>query len=260
MKLNKQIIKIGLKTMKNTLDKNSPKILAALGIGFGTGAVVFAVKGTVRAVEIVNEKQEEKQEPLTKKEIVQHVWKEYVPVVGLTVASAACIVGSVHISARRLAVMTAAYTMSEDSLKKYKDKVHEVLGDKKEEEIRGAIQQDAIDANPPSEAYVKDTGNGETLCRDSWTGQYFYSNADAIKRAVNDTNNLLLHDYYVSYDDLAMEMGVEPSNFGSEFGWNIQDGELIELSFTTELSPDDTPILVVDYLNRPKPNFKHYEL
>lgn len=258
MKLNKQIVKMGFKTIKQTLDKNSPKILAALGIGFGAGSVAFAIKGTIKAVEIVNEKRAEKEEDLTKKEIVQYVWKEYIPVVGMGVASVACIVGSVHISARRLAVMTAAYTMSEDSFKKYKEKAAELLGEKKEEEIRGAVKQDYINDNPPEEMYVKDTGNGETLCLDSYTGQYFYSNADTIRRAINAMNNLMLHDYYVSYNDLATELGIEQSKMGDEVGWNVQNGELIEPSFTTELSPEDNPILVLDFIDGPKPGFKHY--
>lgn len=258
MKLNKQIVKAGFNSMKHVIDKNSPKILAALGIGFSIGSVAFAVKGTVKAVEIVNAKKDESEEELTKKEIVKCVWKEYIPVIGLGVASAACIIGSVHISARRLAVMTAAYTMSEDSFKKYKDKVCDMIGERKEEEVRGSVHQDYINENPPEEMYIKDTGTGETICLDSYTGQYFRSNADTIRRVINNLNNLMLHDYFVSYNDLASELGLEQCKMGEDLGWNIQNGELIEPAFTTELSPDDEPILVLDFIEGPKPDFKHY--
>ena len=131
MKINNSSVKVAMQTIKTIVKKNSPKILAGLGIGFGVGSVGFAIKGTIKATEIVREKKEEKGEPLTKKEIAESVWKEYVPVVALGTASVVCIIGSVHISTRRLAVMTAAYAMSEDSFKEYKDKVKEFIGEKK---------------------------------------------------------------------------------------------------------------------------------
>lgn len=258
MKLNKQIVKSSFQAVRKVIDKNSPKILAAMGIGFGIGSVAFTVRGTIKAVEIVREKKAESEEELTKTEIIKCVWKEYIPTVGLGVASIACVIGSVHISARRLAVMTAAYTMSDESFKKYRDKVHEVLGDKKEEEIRGEIQQDYIDANPPKEMYVTDTETGDTLCLDAYTGQYFRSNADTIRRAINTLNNLMLHDYFVCYNDLASELGIEQCRMGENFGWNVQNGDLIEPSFTTELTPEDEPVLVLDFIEGPKPDFKHY--
>lgn len=258
MKISKSVVKVTMQTIKTVVKKNSPKILAGLGIGFGVGSVGFAIKGTVKATEIIRNKKEEKGEPLTKKEIAENVWKEYVPVVALSVASAACIVGSVHISARRLAVMTAAYAMSEDSFKEYKNKVKEFIGEKKEEEVRGEIAQDFINSNPPKSVTVNSIIKAPN-CLDRFTGQYFYSDADSIKRAINEVNNLLLHDFYVSVNELNMELGVpETSRLGDEFGWNVKNGELIEPEFTTELGPDGNPILVLDYVQGPYPHFRNY--
>lgn len=251
---------MAVRTGKQLIAKNSPKILAAMGIGFGVGSVAFAVKGTINAVEIVNEKKaEDPEKELTKTDIVKCVWKEYVPTVGLTVASAACIVGSVHISARRLAMMTAAYAMSEDSFKKYKEKAREMFGDRKEEELRGSIHQDEINLDPPEDPTIIRTGNGETLFKDAFTGQYFYSSVDSVRRTMNEINNLMLHDYYVCINDVETELGIEQSKAGIDYGWNFQDGSLIEPLFTTELSPDGrTPIIVLDYMEAPKADYKHY--
>lgn len=254
--INKQAVKIAMRTCKQAIDKNSPKILAALGIAFGAGSVAFAIKGTVKSMKIVEEKKKaEPDKELSKTDILKSVWKEYIPTVGFGVASAACVIGSVHISARRLAVMTAAYTMSEDSFKKYKDKAKEFLGDRKEEELRGAIHQDSINNDPPKENHIIRTSGGNTLCVDSYTGQYFYSDADTICRAINAVNNLLLHDYHASLNDILVELGLSTCKLGEELGWNTVSGELIEPSFTTEITPDNIPVLVLDYISGPKPKY-----
>lgn len=254
--INKQAIRIAMHTCKDVLNKNAPKILAGLGIAFGTGSVIFAVKGTVDSVKIVEKKKaEEPEKELTKPEIVKCVWKEYIPTACLGVASVACIVGSVHISAQRLAFMAAAYASSENSFKRYKEKAKEFLGERKEEELRGAIHQDTINANPPKEDRIIRTSGGNTLCVDSYTGQYFYSDADTICRAINAVNNLLLHDYHASLNDILVELGLSTCKLGEELGWNTVSGELIEPSFTTEITPDNIPVLVLDYISGPKPKY-----
>ena len=254
--INKQAIRLAMDTCKEVLDKNAPKILAGLGIAFGAGSVIFAVKGTVDSVKIVEAKKaEEPEKEFTKTDVVKCVWKEYIPTACLGAASVACIVGSVHISAQRLAFMAAAYASSENSFKRYKEKAKEFLGERKEEELRGAIHQDAINANPPREDRIIRTSGGNTLCVDSYTGQYFYSDADTICRAINAVNNLLLHDYHATLNDILVELGLETCKLGEKLGWSTVNGELIEPSFTTEITPDNIPVLVLDYIEGPRPDY-----
>ena len=153
--------------------------------------------------------------------------------------------------------MAAAYAIRDEDLKKYKEKTKELIGEKKEEQIRGEIMQDYIDDNPPSKnCVVRNTSGGTTLCLDKLTGQYFYSDADTIRRAINSVNNLLLHDYTVSLNDLYIEIGIEQCKVGDDFGWNIIDGEIIEPDITTEMDTcSDQPVLVLDYVIPPYPNY-----
>ena len=95
------------------------------------------------------------------------------------------------------------------------------------------------------------------LCLDSFTGRYFYSDADTINRVINELNRLLLNDYYVSYNDYLIELGRQPCKFGDEWGWNVEDGDLIQTEFTSELlAGSNTPVLVVDFTVGPRPNFR----
>lgn len=254
--INGTAIKAATKSIEKAVKKNAPQILAGLGIALGLGAVGMTAKGTVKAVRIVDEMKKDNPEP-TKKDIVKAVYKEYIPAAGLTVASIGCVVGSVHISARRIATLGLAYAMSDKNFKEYKDKAKEMLGEKKEEELRGKIAQDYIDRNPPREEFIENADGGGVMCLDSFTGRYFYSDADTINRVVNELNRLLLNDYYVSYNDYLIELGRHPCKFGDEWGWNVEDGDLIQTEFTSELlAGSNTPVLVVDFIVGPRPNFR----
>lgn len=257
---NTTAIKAVGKSITNTVKKNAPQILAGVGIALGVGATASAVTGTIKAVDIVKAKEEEKGEKLTNVEIVQNVWMNYVPTVILTGASVACVVGSVNISVRRLATMGMAYAMSEKSLEEYKSKAKEFLGEKKEEELRGSIAQDYINTNPPEEKLIRKTGGGTTLCLDKFSGQYFYSDADTIKRTITEMNRLMLNDYFISINDLGIALGLEYSKFGDQFGWNAHDGDLIEPSFTSELTPEGIPVLVMDFIVGPRPHYRSIDI
>lgn len=260
MKISKNMIKTTANAFKSVVRKNAPQILAGVGIALGVGAVCEAVHATTKAVKDVEEKQEESEEKLTKVEIVKVAWKHYIPTACLTASSVACVVGSVNISMRRLASMTLAYTMSEKSFKEYKDKAKEFLGEKKEEELRGEINQDRINSNPPDERLIRRAKGGVTLCLDRYSGQYFYSDADTIKRTCNELSRCMFADYFISYNDYCALMDLEMTKFGDEWGWNANDGDIIEPEFTTELTPEGTPVLVVDFIVGPRPNFRNLHI
>lgn len=252
--INGASIKAVTKGVEKFVRTNAPQILAGLGIACGLGAVGMTAKGTIKAVRIVDELKKENPEP-TKKEIVKAVYKEYLPAAGLTIAGIGCVVGSVHISARRIATLGLAYAMSDKSLKEYQEKAKEMLGEKKEEELRGKIAQDYIDKNPPEERLIQNAEGGAVLCLDKLTGQYFYSDADTINRVINELNRLLNSDYHVSFNDYFIELGLNPCGIGDEWGWNLEDGDLIQPRFTTELM-GNRPVLVVDFIVGPRPNFR----
>lgn len=240
------------------VNKNATQILAGVGIGCGIASVGFSIKGTIKAVEVVKNLEKEKEAPLTKREIVKATWKEYVPAVGFGALGIGCVIGSVNVSMKRLATMTAAYAMSEKSFKEYKDKAIDLIGDKKEEEIRSSVAQDYISENPPSNSIVSRGTGGGTLCMDSFSGQYFWSDADTIRRITNDFNNELIHDYNVCLNDYYLRLGMNEIKDGNDLGWNIINGDLVNVEFTTELGPGNQPVLVMDFTTNPFPNYRSY--
>ena len=86
---------------------------------------------------------------------------------------------------------------------------------------------------------------------DSMTNRYFKSDLDKIRKVVNELNRKMLHEHYISLNDLYYELDLDPIKNGSLLGWNLDDG-LIELEFSTCLAENDEPCVVVDYTVAPK--------
>ena len=235
--------------------KQSPKILMGVGIvGMWTTAVL-AVKATPKAIQLKNEAEANcEKETFTKADILKACWKCYVPAAVTGIAATACLVGSNSVSTRRTAAIAAAYQISEAALSEYKAKVIETIGEKKEKAVRDNIDKDRMDKTPVSKSEVIITDKGNTLCFDSWTGRYFKSDIDKIKKAVNNLNRELTYDMYVSLNDFYDELGLDHTKMGDEIGWNLDDG-LIEVYFGSQIADDDTPCIVVRFEKPPKYNF-----
>lgn len=264
-------IKAVAKNVLNLASKNSSTILAGLSIVGVGGAIFGAIKATPKAMDILKNKEEAvnaldsdfdneeinaEQYKEARKRIYISFTKDMIkvwwPVALSGFATIACIVGSHTIDKRRQAALAAALSMTESRLKEYQDKVTETLGEKKEQKIRDAIAKDKIDANVPKEEDIVSTGHGDVLCYDAISGRYFKSNADFIRNRVNVLNQRLLSEMWIPLNDLYYELDMPRIKLGDDLGWNISDDGLIELDFSSQLSEDEKPVLVLDYCVEPR--------
>ena len=248
------------KTTRGFIGKHSPEILTGIGITGMVTTTVLAVKATPKALELIGNKKEElgyprdSEECLTVIDTVKVAWKPYIPAAVMCVASASCLIGASAVNAKRNAALATAYAISERTLVRYKDKVIETLGEKKEKEVREKISQDEVNNRPVSNSQVIITSKGDTLCMDSISGRYFKSDLDKIRKVVNELNRQMLCQNYISLDEFYYELGLDPIKNGSRLGWNIDDG-LIEVEFNACLAENDEPCVVVDYTVSPRYEF-----
>ena len=242
------------KSVRTTLKKRSPEILTGIGIAGMIGTVVMAVRATPKALEMIDEKIEEKEDKLTPIETVKAAWKPYIPAAITGVTSVACIIGASSINLRRNAAIVTAYTLSETALREYKDKVIETIGEKKEKEVRDAIAKDWIEKNPLSQNEVIMTEKGDTLCYDSLSGRYFKSDIEKLKRAENELNHQLLNEGTVTLNDLYYAIGLGDTKIGYDLGWDTRHG-LVDMSFSSQLAEDGTPCIVLDFTVPPVYDF-----
>ena len=148
-----------LKTLANALwtgaKKHSPEILVGLGIAGAASSVVFAIKATPKAIILLDGKKKELGvEKLEAKEIIKTAAPVYIPTAVSFAVSAACIIGASSVNARRNAALTAAYTLSESTLRTYRDKVLETVGEDKEREIRQSVAIEQQKKAPEEKAVI----------------------------------------------------------------------------------------------------------
>ena len=245
------------RSVSKGLGKHGPAILTGIGITGMAVATVLAIKSTPKAVRLIEEKKKaDDVEELTKKEIVETLWKCYVPTAVAFTLSAACIIFSSHTNLRRNTALATACTLAETTLKNYREEVVNIIGEEKEHKIRDAVSKKAVENNPPQNKEVINLGKGGVLCYDLISGRYFNSDTTEIQKAVNEINRQLVREVCVSLNELYYELGLSPTRIGETLGWNVDDG-LIEVRFSSLLADDGTPCLVLDYINPPRYNFEH---
>lgn len=267
------------KQVRKTVSKKTPGLLTGLGITGGIVTVVFAVRATPKALILIEEAKCEKVNPhidfgemtraerldviegagdkanLTVSETIKAAWKPYIPAAVMGAVSIACLIGATSVNARRNAALTTAYKLSEAALAEFKDKATEVVGEEKINEVKDKIAKDKIDKTPvtKNEVIITDKG-GQTLCFESVSGRYFTSDVQSIEKAVNELNRRMLMDMYISLSEFYDALGLDHTKISDELGWNIDEG-LIEITFSSQISDDGRPCLVVDYETAPRYDF-----
>jgi len=246
------LINIAKRTEKFFAD-NSPVVLTVFAVTGTLTTAYLTGLASFKAIEIISEEQNRRfmmneNSLIEDKEKFQLVWKEYIPAAGVCLGTLGCIITANRIGTRRAAAMAAAYSISEKAFSEYKEKVVEKLGDNKERAIRDEIAQDRIIANPSTGREVL-VGRGDVLCFDAYTGRYFLSSMEEIKKAQNDTNYEILHNNYCSLGEFYNRLGLPGTSFSEEVGWNSD--HLLEVIFSTVLADDGQPCLSLRFTVEP---------
>lgn len=243
-------IKSFVKGIGRWANKNSPVILAGIGIAGLVATAVAATKATIKATKIVEERKQTALNPVTKKEIVAATWKLYIPTAIIAAGSIACIIGGTVQGQKRLAAISALYSMSEQALKEYKEATKEVVGEKNADKVADKVAENKMAVHKCPDELILNTGKGNTLFYDSWNGRYFRSDIDVIKRIVNDLNSSIIHGDAVSANSFYAEVGIPLILNGDEIGWDCE--ALMEFSYRPKLNDKDEPCIALDYTERPR--------
>lgn len=256
-----------LEKMEGFTKKNSPAILSGLAIVGVFTTAVSAYKAGPLAKEIQRKKNQDMKDvdpkdKAAKRTVALEYVKEMTPVMLPTVISSAatvsCIVGSHTISNKRIAVLSAAYSLSETAVKDLNNKMNEMLGEKKTRSIKDAIVKDKLDKDGEKDReYLAENtfimpGNDTVLCKDLYSGRLFYSNAEKIRQAIAKCSYEIVSCNYISLNDFYEEIDskqLPAIPMGDDLGWNIDDcpsGKL-PIYISAQLTEDGKPCLCVDY-------------
>lgn len=250
------------KNLGGLISKNSPTILTALAVGGLFTTVIFAVKATPKAQDLLNEELENHglstvdmhgdkkfSDDFKPWDMVKITWKVYIPAACMGAATVACIIGSNSINQRRNAALATVYGLTEAAFREYKEKVVETIGKSKELKVRDEISGDHV-KNISEDCEVILTGRGNVLCLDSF-GRLFRSDIEDIRRSINNVNQDFINDRWISLNDWYYAIGLSETKYGDNMGWDLDEG-LMDVSFSSQLTEKNEPCLVLNYKITPK--------
>jgi len=246
-------LKDNIYILSKIVSKESPTLLIVCGVsGFLTSLALVHNAG-IKAARLIDDSEIYYNRELTKKEMLELTWKCYIPSAISSTVTLACFLGAHSINLKRNAAIAGLYTITEASLKEYKAKVIETIGEKKEEKLRGEIAQDRLLANPlENDSQVIITGNGETLFYDSLSGRYFKNNYDTINRLLNEFNRDLMIQNTMSLNEFYHLIGLMHTEMGRNSGWDIEYG-LVHISFSAKITSDGKACIVMNFDPDPRP-------
>jgi hypothetical protein len=236
------------------LSENASAFLTAGGVIGTVGTAVLTGRAAFKAAEIINQAETDRYVEdasdfeLSKTDKVKLVGVQFAPPMLLGLATIAAIIMANRMSAQRAAALAAAYGISQKNLEEYKHKLEEKLGTKKATDIRDAIQQDRVNESPPNKQIVI-IGNGEVLCFDAFSGRYFKSTVDYIKRAEAVVNREIIMGNECSLSVFYDELDLPQISLSTEVGWNIN--HTCEVQISTVMSPDEQPCLCIEFAQLP---------
>lgn len=254
--------------IKAGISREAPSILTGIAFAGVPVSLYFAIKETPIASKAIQKEQAlryddwlerykqnpsigEFDEELKWWEYIKYTWKIYLPMVLSGVITLVCIVGSNRILIGRNTALLSLYTLTEAAMREYQAKVIEQLGEKKEEKIRDAIAQDRLDKNPIQGQDIILTGKGDHLFYDTYSGRYFKSDIEKVRKLQNDFNAELINEMYKSINDFYDLLGLEPVIAGNNKGWDVNHG-MLDIKYSAKIATDGEPCIVMDYWVQPK--------
>lgn len=224
-KATKPIMKITKNGVKFFV-KNSNVILTFVGAAGVVITAAAAIKGTIKAVKLCEER-----EVHGTKEVIKTVWKCYIPTFGFLFLTVTAILCNGRINARKIAVLTSAYSGATEALKKVEEKLTEEIGPKKAQKITGAAESELADQKKPnSQNDIIATGKGKQLFFCASTGQWFYSDWNGVELAemkLHDVFKRLMRDWgqgeFVPVREAQEALGLPATDMGDYMGWYTDD-------------------------------------
>lgn len=238
-----------VKSVTDTISKNSPVILSSMAAGGVVATAILAAKCHHKARKHVESLGEEE---LPIKETLKETWRFYIPPVLMGCASIACIIGSNKIQAKRNAAVASAYLLTDAAFRDFKANVSERLTQNQLEKVETKISQDKIDKDPVESKEVIITDDGDVLCYDETSGRYFKSSMEKIRRTENTLNKDLLQEGWVSLNDAYFCLGLPTTTIGDDLGWDLYSNDgLIDFNLSTCLV-NDKPCISLRFYVQPK--------
>ena len=242
------------------LKKNSPVIMTGLAVAGVVSTTAYAVKATPKALKLIEQANMVLAEDdiLSPIDTIKIAWRPYAPAIIMGSLTIACILSAHHINTKRNTALAGLYSLTENRLRDYQKQVVETIGEKKEREVRDRVAEQQIRNNPAS-CDITQVGGGTMLCYESLSGRYFRSDVETIKGVFNELNRRIISNNYLAVylNDFYEDLGLTSTRVGDLLGWVLDDGK-IEPMFSSQLTENNEPCLVVNFSVEPRADIASY--
>lgn len=242
---------------------NSPHILTAIGVVGTATSAYLAGRASFQAADIIRLKEADDEErglivPEPReliKQRIELVWRLYIPPAVMLTATAAAIVGANRVSAGRAAGIATAYTLLEKNFSAHKEQLIEKLGDRKAEAFRNEVAQNRVNETWIDDVQLLGLDKGE-VCYDMFGGQYFTSNVETIRSAINSINATIIHSGYACLADLYRILEIDTPAFSESIGWNSD--RLVDVEIGSTLIHETKPCITLSFRHEPLPDYGRF--
>jgi hypothetical protein len=236
------------------LKAHSPTILTVIG---STGVVitaVLAVKGTPKALKLIEEAKNIKGDELTTGETIQVAWKPYIPAAISCVSTILCIVGANYLNIKKQKNLMSAYMLLDNAFKQYRNRVSDEYGEEIDEEFGRDLVRKQLEE---MEDIYK-----ETLFFEFNSMRFFEANIHKVLQAeckaklqFEQYEHLTLNDYYAY-------LGIDGSPYGECMGWSkyqMRTEEHVDnLEFTYERVIMSNGLVCYNIITNVAPTMDHF--
>lgn len=172
------------------LKKNAPAILTGAACVGTIVTAIFSAKATPTALKLIEEAKQEKRDELTTAEKIKAGWRPYIPAGASGLATMACMIGATVLGHRHEAALMSVITAGECLASDYRNEVKKALGEDKERDIHNAAVEHRMEQalTCTGGLGIIDTGHGDELFYDDWSGRFFKSSMTSILEGVAKFN------------------------------------------------------------------------
>ena len=193
--------------------RNAPIIVSTVGAVGVVSTAALAAKATPKALILLQQAKEEKNEELLLTEKVIAMAPAYIPATLVGVATVACIFGAHVLNKKQQAALMSAYALLSSSYQEYKDKVKELHGEEVENQVKNAVANDKYEKEDRED-------DGKNLFYDEYSKRFFRATNEMVLRAEYYINKEVNLNYYATLNEFYDLVGLPLTDYGNYVGWS----------------------------------------